>query len=75
MNKFNLNRSVPTHLAFVMILVVSFLVAVICLKTANKIITNARKSTEFNVNQRMKRLMLKHNQLRMIEKNGTQENE
>jgi hypothetical protein len=54
MGKFSLNQKVPTHLAFMLILILSFLVAWYSLNAADEIIKNAKESSSFNLIEKQK---------------------
>lgn len=49
-----LNVKIPAHLAFSIILTLSFLLAFYTIKTAGEVVESAKDSPGFNVQERMK---------------------
>lgn len=52
MNKFDLHQNVSTHLAFLLILVISFAVALYTVSASGKIVNNAKQSPGFDIEKR-----------------------
>ena len=48
-----LGMKVPSHMAFTIVLVLSFLLVLYTLDTAGKIIKNAKNSASFNIQKRL----------------------
>jgi hypothetical protein len=53
-NNFSLNQKVSSQLAFVLILILSFVVAWFTIDTGQKIVSNAKTSIVFNAEKRVK---------------------
>ena len=53
MEKINLNQKIPNHLAFVIIITLSFLTAWFSVTVGNKIIEKAKQSPVFNLEKRI----------------------
>jgi hypothetical protein len=53
--KINLDQQVSTHLAFALVLVLSFWVAWFTMSKAQEIIKNSKQSTAFNIEKRMQK--------------------
>ncbi len=66
-----LKQKVPTHLAFIIMLGLSFLVAWLSVYTGDKIVYNARKSPTFNFQKRFHKEIT---QKKSVEENKTEGN-
>jgi hypothetical protein len=54
MFKFDINQKVPTHFAFIIILMLSFLLSWYVISKGNEIVKETKDSSTFNVEKRFK---------------------
>lgn len=60
MSKINLNRSIPSHLAFLVMIILSFLLSWFTVSEGQKITESSKNSPAFNISKRIENNNLSH---------------
>ena len=60
MSKINLNRNIPSHLAFLVMMVLSFLLSWFAVVEGQKITESSKNSPAFNISKRIENNKLSH---------------
>jgi len=68
MKKIKLDQKIPTHLAFTIVIILSFLVAWLSIVTAEKIIKNAKQSSIFKMKGIQQELSTSKKNIKKIKK-------
>ncbi|HAT73610.1 MAG: hypothetical protein US30_C0011G0038 [Candidatus Moranbacteria bacterium GW2011_GWF2_36_839] len=60
MSKINLNRNIPSHWAFLVMIILSFLLSWFTVSEGQKIAEDAKNSQTFNISKRIENNKLSH---------------